>query len=429
MEATEAASGERSHLLFDRACAVIPGGVNSPVRAMRQIGRKPPFIAAGEGAYLIDVDGNRYIDWVMSWGPLIAGHRHPAVVEAVEEALGHGLGFGAPTEREVELAQEIVARVPTAEQVRMVCSGTEAVMTALRLARALTGREVVVKFAGAYHGHLDQLLVEAGSGVATAALPASAGIPAASAAQTVVLPWNDPAALKEAFARVSPAAVIVEPLPANMGVVPAQDGFLQLARELCDRAGAVLIFDEVITGFRVAPGGAQERFGISPDLTALGKVVGGGLPVGALAGPRRLLQRLAPLGDVYQAGTLAGNPLAVAAGLATLRLLDGQAYSRLAATTQALAEGLAEAAAPYPVCVSWAPGLLTVFFREEPPRNLREVQRCDLEAFATFCRELLAQGVYPPASQFEAWFPSLAHGEREVELTVEAARRALRKAF
>lgn len=429
METASALRQERSKVLYAQACQLIPGGVNSPVRAMRQIGREPLFIARGEGAYLFDVDGNRYVDWVMSWGPLIAGHRHPAVIEAVEEACAAGLTFGAPTEREVLLAREVVERVPAADAVRMVCSGTEAVMTALRLARAATGRETVIKFAGGYHGHIDQLLVEAGSGLATAALPASAGIPTAVASQTVVVPFNDPAALAEAVERFAPAAVLVEPLPANMGVVPPAEGFLATIRQLCDKAGALLIFDEVISGFRVARGGAVELYGVEPDLITFGKVIGGGLPVGAVAGRRALMERLAPVGDVYQAGTLAGNPLAMAAGLATLQLLDPAAYATLSAVTGALAAQLKEVAAPYPVCVVEAPGLLTVFFREEPPRNLAEVQGCDLEAFARFARAMLGEGVYIPPSQFEAWFPSLAHGEREIEQTVAAARRALRQAF
>ena len=334
----------RSAQLYERAARLMPGGVNSPVRAMRSIGRDPIFIASGAGPIIRDVDGNEYVDWVCSWGPLILGHAHPDVVAAVTEAAARGTTFGAPTAGEVELAERIADRIPSVEMLRMTSSGTEATMSALRLARAVTGRETIVKFAGAYHGHVDGLLAEAGSGLATQGIPASPGVPAAAAAATVIVPWNDPEAVSEAAARHGPAAIIAEPVPANMGVVPPQPGFLELLRATADEYGALLIFDEVITGFRVARGGAQERFGVMPDLTIMGKIIGGGLPAAAYGGRRDLMERIAPAGDVYQAGTLSGNPLAVAAALATLAHLDAAAYERLAETTEALADGMRDAA-------------------------------------------------------------------------------------
>jgi glutamate-1-semialdehyde 2,1-aminomutase len=417
-------SDARSSELYARALPLLPGGVNSPVRAMRAIGRDPLFVARGEGAELIDVDGNRYVDWVCSWGPLIHGHAHPRILAAVSEAAALGTSFGAPTPGEVELAAEVAARVPSVEMIRMTSSGTEASMSALRLARAATGRDKVLKFAGAYHGHVDGLLADAGSGLATQGIPASPGVPAAAAAATVVVPWNDPQALVTATGAHELAAIVAEPYPANMGLVPPAPGFLELLRERADDTGALLVFDEVISGFRVARGGAQERSGVLPDLTIMGKVIGGGLPAAAYGGPRALMERIAPAGDVYQAGTLSGNPLAVAAGLATLRLLDATAYAQLARTTQALADGLREAAAGQPVHVVSVPGLLTVFFRRERVRDYADAAACDRDAYAAWCRELLARGVYPPASQFEAWFPSLAHDEAAVARTVEAAADA-----
>jgi glutamate-1-semialdehyde 2,1-aminomutase len=396
---------------------------------MRQIGRDPVFVARGEGAELIDVDGNRYVDWVMSWGPLIAGHAHPEVVSAVAAAAAAGTSFGAPTEAEVELAAEVVDRVPSAEMVRMTSSGTEAAMSALRLARAATGRDRIVKFAGAYHGHADGLLADAGSGLATQGIPASPGVTAAQAADTQVAPWNDLAALDAILGAPGgePAAIICEPFAANMGLVLPADGFLRRLRERADATGALLVFDEVITGFRVARGGVQEREDVVPDLTILGKVIGGGLPAAAYAGRRELMELVAPAGEVYQAGTLSGNPLATAAGLATLRLLDGPAYRRLGELASRLAEGLAGAAreAGVEACAVAEPGLLTLFFAPEPPRDYEEARRCDLDAHAAFCRGMLDRGVYLPPSQFEAWFPSLAHGDAHVEQTLSAAREAL----
>lgn len=412
---------------YQRAAALLPGGVNSPVRAMRAVGRDPIFMARGEGASIEDVDGNSYVDWVCSWGPLIAGHAHPRVVEAVQAAAARGTSFGAPTVSEVDLAEEVVARVPSAEMVRMTSSGTEASMSALRLARAATGRDAILKFAGAYHGHVDGLLAEAGSGLATQRLPASAGVTDAQVADTMVVPWNDPEAVERALGEREVAAIVCEPYPGNMGVVPPAEGFLAFLREQADARGALLVFDEVISGFRVARGGAQEREGVTPDLTILGKVIGGGLPAAAYAGPRELMERVAPVGDVYQAGTLSGNPLATAAGLATLALLDAGAYAQLESTTRRLAEGLEAIGAP--VSVVWRPGLLTVFFAAEAPRDYAAAAACDLDAFARFWRAMLDHGIYLPPSQFEAWFPSLAHGEEEVERTLAAARDALAEAM
>jgi glutamate-1-semialdehyde 2,1-aminomutase len=416
----------RSEDLYRRALSLLPGGVNSPVRAMRAIGRDPIFIESGSGALIRDVDGNEYVDWVCSWGPLILGHADPAVIEAATASAARGTSFGAPTEVEVELAYEVARRIPSVQMLRMTSSGTEATMSAIRLARAHTGRERILKFSGAYHGHVDGLLAEAGSGLATQGIPASPGVTAAAAAATVIVPWNDAAAVVEAFERYEFAAIIAEPVPANMGVVPPAPGFVQLLRERADHTGALLVFDEVISGFRVERGGAQERYAFAPDLTILGKVIGGGFPAAAYGGPRSLMERVAPAGDVYQAGTLSGNPVAMAAGLTTITQLNLDAYERLAATTEMLAEGLRDAAgnAGRPVQVQSDRGLVTVFFTDEPVRNYADAAACDLDAYGAWCRGLLDRGVYPPASQFEAWFPSLAHTDADVGRTIEAARAA-----
>jgi glutamate-1-semialdehyde 2,1-aminomutase len=401
--------------LFAEAQKLIPGGVNSPVRSMAAIGRDPIFIERGEGAELVDVDGKRYVDWVCSWGPLIAGHAHPSVVDAVQQAAAKGTSYGAPTPRETELARAIVERIPAAEMVRLVNSGTEATMSALRVARAATGRDRILKFAGHYHGHVDGLLAQAGSGLATAALPASQGVTLHQAGDTAIASWND----RESVERLlddSIAAVICEPLPANMGLVPAEDGFLEFLREATTGAGALLIFDEVISGFR-----AQLQIPVA-DLVVLGKVIGGGLPLAAYAGRADLMRLVAPAGDVYQAGTLSGNPLATAAGLATLRLLDAEAYERLHRTTRTLAEGLA--ALDERIVVPWRTGLLTPFFTPAAPRDYAGAQAASTEAYAAFARGLLDRGIYPPPSQFEAWFPSLAHTGAHVEQTLEAAKAA-----
>ncbi len=411
--------------LFERAQRVLPGGVNSPVRAMRQIGRDPVFIESGEGCRVTDTGGNTYIDWVFSWGPLILGHAEPSVIEAVTEAAGRGTTFGAATRGEVELAEEIVGRVPSLEMIRMTSSGTEAAMSAARLARAVTGREVLVKFSGAYHGHSDGLLADAGSGVATLAVPSGPGIPAAQAAGTVVVPWNDRQAVVDALDRHEVAALLVEPVAANMGLVPPDDGFLELLREKTSETGALLVFDEVITGFRVARGGAQELYGIEPDLTVMGKIVGGGLPAAAFGGPRRFMERIAPAGDVYQAGTLSGNPLAVAAGLATLRRLDADAYDRLGVLTDRLVAGLRGLADGRPLQVTAAPGLVTLFFRDSPVHDFADAGKSDLETHAAFCRAMLDRGIYLPPAQFEAWFVSLAHDEGTIDETLEATRESL----
>jgi len=415
--------------LYRRALGLMPGGVNSPVRAMRAIGRDPIFVSRGEGAELIDVEGNRYLDYVCSWGPLILGHAHPSVVGAVREAAERGTSYGAPTEGEVELAATVCERFEAEESVRMVNSGTEAAMSAVRLARAATGRERVVKFAGAYHGHADGLLDDAGSGLATQGIPASPGVTTAQAGDTIVVGWNDRSAVAAAVAEHEPAAILAEPIPANMGLVPPDEGFLAFLREQADASGALLVLDEVITGFRVARGGAQELYGEPADLTVMGKVLGGGLPAAAYGGPRELMDLVAPARDVYQAGTLSGNPLATAAGLATLRELNGEAYGRLAELTARLATGLREAAGDRPVQVVSACGLVTPFFSEQPVRDFAAASACDLEAHARFCRALLERGTYPPPSQFEAWFVSLAHDEAAIDRTVEAAAEAFGAAF
>ncbi|MBM3660054.1 MAG: glutamate-1-semialdehyde-2,1-aminomutase [Actinobacteria bacterium] len=414
--------------LFTRAQARIPGGVNSPVRAFGSVGGDPFFVARAEGAYLETEDGRRLLDYVQSWGASILGHAHPVVVEAVRRAAGDGTSFGAPTRREVELAEAIADRVPSVEKVRLVSSGTEAAMTAVRLARGATGRAKVLKFAGCYHGHLDALLVAAGSGVATLGLPGSAGVTAGTVADTVVVEFNDVAGVDAAFAAHGPdlAAVLVEPVAANMGLVPPDPGFLEHLRAQCSAHGALLVFDEVITGFRVGLAGAQGRFGITPDLSIFGKVVGGGLPLAAVGGPTAVMDELAPLGPVYQAGTLSGNPLATAAGLAVLGELSDDVYATLEARATALTTGLATAlgAAGFAVTAPRAFTLGGLFFSPTPVRDYADAKAGDAAIYARFFHAMLDRGVYLAPSAFEAMFPSLAHTEADVARTVEIAAEA-----
>jgi len=423
-------SHDRSREIFDRSQEYLPGGVNSPVRAFGAVGGQPLVIARGEGPYLYDVDGNRYIDYVCSWGPLILGHAHPAVVEAVQRAAERGTSYGAPTEAEAELAQLVTEAMPSIEMVRFVNSGTEATMSALRLARAYTRRDKVVKFEGCYHGHADGLLVQAGSGVATLGLPDSPGVPASYAQETLVARFNDAAGVEALFERYGEeiAAVIVEPVAANMGVVPPLPGFLASLRTITERAGSLLIFDEVITGFRVAYGGAQSLLGVTPDLTCLGKIIGGGLPVGAYGGKRRIMEMVAPLGPVYQAGTLSGNPLAMAAGLATLKALRADGfYERLEAAASRLAEGMARAAekARVPLQTNRLGSMMTFFFNDGTVADYESARRSDRERYARFFHGMLERGVYLAPSQFEAAFVSAAHGEAEIDATIAAAEEAL----
>jgi glutamate-1-semialdehyde 2,1-aminomutase len=405
--------------LWQRALELIPGGVNSPVRAMRAVGLdEPVFMARGAGAEIEDVDGRRYVDWVMSWGPLIFGHADPETLAAVVEAAKKGTSFGAPTEAEVELAAEIVEAVPSVELVRLVSSGTEAAMSALRLARAATRRDRMITFAGCYHGHADALLASAGSGLATLGIPASPGVPSGAAADTIVCPYNDVDAVAAAVARWGEglACIVVEPVAGNMGVVPPVPGFLEALRALCDASGALLVFDEVITGFRVARGGAQERFAVTPDLTILGKIVGGGLPLAAFGGRADVMEQLAPAGDVYQAGTLSGNPLATAAGLSVLRRLrDDAIYDRLEAAGAKLEQGLS----PFGR-VQRVGAMLTLFMGDDPVMRFEDAQAGDAERYGALFRHLLSRGVYVAPSRFEAMFVSTAHGDAEIEGTVEA---------
>jgi len=424
---------EKSKEWLQRAERHIPGGVNSPVRAFRAVQGEPPFISQGSGARLSDVDGQEYIDYVGSWGPLILGHAHPDVVAAVEAAARHGTSFGAPTPLEVELAEEICATIPSIEKVRLVNSGTEAAMSALRVARAATGRKLVVKFEGCYHGHADCLLAKAGSGVATLNLPDSAGVPEEFVALTLTLPYNDLGAVKETFVERGSeiAAVIVEPVVGNMGCVLPAEGFLEGLRRVTNPAGTLLIFDEVITGFRLAGGGAQERFQVRPDLTVLGKIIGGGLPVGAYGGRGELMAQVAPLGPVYQAGTLSGNPLAVSAGLATLRALKQPGtYEKLEALGARLESGLAEAMqeAGVPAEINRCGSMLTLFFVDQPVTDYASARRSNTARFARFHRALLARGIYWPPSQFECAFLSLAHTEGDIEETLKAVQAAVRAA-
>lgn len=411
--------------LFERAAARIPGGVNSPVRAFGSVGGEPFFTARAAGAALFDTDGRRYLDYVQSWGAIILGHAHPAVVEAVQRAAARGTSYGTPTEAEVELAEVLCARVPSLDKVRLVSSGTEAAMTAVRLARGATGRAKIVKLAGCYHGHLDALLVAAGSGLATLGLPGSAGVTAGTVADTIVCPYNDLDAIDAAFAEHGDAiaALLVEPIAANMGLVPPAPGYLEGLRERCTRHGTLLVFDEVITGFRVAPAGAQELYGVTPDLTIFGKVVGGGLPLAGLGGRGDVMDHLAPLGSVYQAGTLSGNPLATAAGLATLALLDAAAYGRIANAARRLAEGLSVAFETSGIAarVTLAGTLVGVFFGAAPIADYAAAQRADHERYARFFHGLLDRGVYFAPSGYETLFPGLAHDDTVIDETVAAA--------
>ncbi len=419
----------QSDALFARAERLMPGGVNSPVRAFRAVGGHPVFVASARGARLTAADGTEYLDYVGSWGPALLGHAHPRVVAAVQEAAALGLSFGAPTEREVVFAEQLTERYPSIEMLRCVSSGTEATMSALRLARGFTGRDAIVKFEGGYHGHADCLLVKAGSGAATFGAPDSAGVPAATAAATLTLPYNDVPRLRELFAArgASLAAVIVEPVAGNMGCIPPEPGFLEAIVEECRKAGALSIFDEVMTGCRVARGGAQERYGLTPDLTCLGKVVGGGMPLAVYGGRREIMQRVAPLGDVYQAGTLSGNPLATAAGLATLRELTPSVYTRLESLGARLEAGLSEALRETSTrgTVQRVGAMLTLFFAPGPVRCWTDAAGADTARFGRWFRALLAEGIYWPPSAFEAAFLSAAHTEADIDRTVEAAQKAL----
>lgn len=424
------AAGARAATFVERAERLFPGGVNSPVRAFRAVGRPPLVLERGEGPYVWDADGRRYVDYIGAWGPAILGHAHPEVVDAVVRTARSGFALGATHPLEVELGEAIRAAMPSIERLRFTSSGTEAVMSALRVARAATGRDLVVKFAGGYHGHADGMLVEAGSGVATHAIPGSAGVAEATAAQTLVLPYNDASSVTLAFAEHAGriAAVIVEPVAANVGVIPPAPGFLGHLRDTTRADGALLIFDEVITGFRVGRGGAQARFGIRPDLTTLGKIIGGGMPIGAYGGRADLMGLVAPVGPVYQAGTLSGHPLSMAAGIATLAELGAQRYVELEERADSLEAGLRAAAAEEgrDVSVARVGSLLTVFFRPTPPTDAAEALTSDRAAHARFFGAMLDRGILLPPSQFEAWFVSMAHGPAEFEATLDAVREAFR---
>ena len=430
MTSRGAVSTDRQAGLRHRAEGLFPGGVNSPVRAFRAVGRAPLILERGEGPYVWDADGRRYLDFIGAWGPAILGHAHPAVTAAVGAAALNGFALGATHPLEIELGEAIVASMPSIERLRFTSSGTEAAMSAIRLARAATGRQLVVKFSGAYHGHSDGLLVEAGSGVATLGIPGSAGVPESVAAATIVVPFNDRTALNLAFAEHAGriAAVIAEPVIANAGVIPPQPGFLEALRDLTRADGTLLIFDEVITGFRLGRGGAQARFGVRPDLTVLGKIIGGGMPIGAYGGAAELMQLVAPSGPVYQAGTLSGHPLSMAAGVTTLAELTPEAYLGLEERGARLAAGLSAAArvTGAPVSVSRAGSLLTVFFRDELPTDAAQAMTSDREAYARFFRAMLDRDMLLPPSQFEAWFVSLAHEPAHLDEAVDAAHEAFR---
>jgi len=421
--------GEKSRILFQRAKEIIPGGVNSPVRAGKAVGIDPPFIARAEGCYLWDIEGNRYIDYVCSWGPMILGHSHPEVIKVLKERIPKGTSYGAPTALEVEMAELIVEMIPSVEMVRMVNSGTEATMSAIRLARGYTCRERIVKFEGCYHGHADSLLASAGSGVATLAIPGCPGIPAAFARETISLPFNDLNELYETFDKFGSeiAAVIVEPIPGNMGVVLPEPEFLRRLREITGEHGSLLIFDEVISGFRVGPGGAQQLYDVMPDLTCLGKIIGGGLPVGAYGGKREIMQSMAPEGDIYQAGTLSGNPLAMAAGLATLRLLqNGTIYKTLEERSTQLFSGLAGAAkqAGLAVVINRVGSMGSLFFTNEPVTDFASAKASRADLFRQFYGRMLSLGIYLAPSPFEAWFVSAAHNSENIENTISCAARS-----
>ncbi|MGC2508382.1 MAG: glutamate-1-semialdehyde 2,1-aminomutase [Candidatus Acidiferrales bacterium] len=422
----------RSDALRQRAEKLFPGGVNSPVRAFHAVGGAPPFVVRGEGAYLWDADGNRYIDFFGSWGPMLLGHAFPPVVEAIQQAAARSASFGASTESEADLAERVIAAVPSIEKLRFVSSGTEATMSAIRLARAFTGCKYIVKFEGCYHGHADGLLVKAGSGVATFGIPGSAGVPEEAVHFTLALPYNDVSAVESAFEihKGAIACIIVEPVVGNAGCIPPAPGYLESLRRLTTENGALLIFDEVMTGFRVALGGAQELYGIRPDLTTLGKILGGGLPCGAFGGRSDIMDQLAPLGPVYQAGTLSGNPLAMAAGIAMLQYLEehrAEVYRTLEQRSAAVADGVAEVAASLeiPLTTNRIGAMFTWFFTGEPVTDFAGAARCDTQRFAAFHQTMLESGVWLPPSQFEAAFLSTAHSEADVQATVEAARRAL----
>lgn len=423
----------RSHAAFERANRVIPGGVNSPARAFGAVGGEPPFMERAQGAYLYDIDGNQYIDYIGSWGPMIFGHAHPAIGSAITQAMQNGTTFGAPTLREVEIAEVVVKAVPSIEKVRFVSSGTEAAMSAVRVARGVSGRNKIVKMAGHYHGHIDALLVQAGSAATTLGTPNSPGVTPGATADTVICPFNDAEAIAEVFQRYPDqvAAVLLEPVAGNMGLVPPRQGYLEKLRELTAQHGAILVFDEVMTGFRLALGGAQERYGVTPDLTALGKIIGGGLPAAAYGASAQVMDHVSPAGPIYQAGTLSGNPLAMAAGLTTLKMLrDEPPYERLEALAGRLEAGLNRAAtdAGVPHVVQRVGSMLTLFFNASPVWNYDDAKRSDTALFGRFFWEMLARGVYLPCSQYEAAFVSAAHTEADIDATIEAAAAALRVA-